>query len=683
MEVKAQRSFKDPYDPNEVELGAYLTDPGGKEIVMPGFFTGKDKEWEVRYTPVKAGKYSYYIGLKTGDLFNKSVTYSFEVKESANDGFLRKSANNYYYLVFDSGKPFFGLGHNVCWTSTNRAPTFNKYFSKLAENGCNITRLWLNNAWSLKIEFDKLGSYNIKDSDELDSVVESARDNGIYMILTFDSYSSLMEEKGDWGEQSWAKNVYNRKNGGPCEKPWDFFTSPEAKRLYKKRLRYIISRWGYSPNVFAFELWNELDPPKEWLVEMTGYIRSINPHGQFVTTSLGYPWANNFDESTIWHLNEVDLVQHHLYGNMASDIVGYVISTNRVLSEKYRKPMLVEEFGMDWGKNDIECDPERTGAFLHNGLWASMVSGSFAGTMGWWWDTYMRKHDLYFNYGALRSFIKDVDWDSAKVSFAKTSAIMRKTPKGERVAYSDVSISAKEVWGETSYGEFTVEKNGDLTGGVLNHYLHGTTKQNIRIEPVIHVDYPVDGEIIIYVGGVSQEAHLVVAIDGKEVLSKEFLAGPGEGPWKNSFFRKDTKVYQCYYGTTETINIPKGAHTIRIYNTGKDWIGIKRVVLTNYKASDVADARVTGIIVGEDMLFWIQNKAYNWFDVAQMKIEPEGIKESYFSLSDIEDGAYEILWYDTFTGVVTSREKIEALNGRSAIKVPDFSKDIACRIKKI
>jgi len=338
---------------------------------------------------------------------------------------------------------------------------------------------------------------------------------------------------------------------------------------------------------------------------------------------------------------------------------------------------------MNWGKDDAECDPQGTGVALHNSIWATAMTGSFAGAMGWWWDSYMSGHDLYSNYRSLRDFLKDVDWNSTKVSFAKTSPVMRKPRKGERITYSDVVISGKEVWGDTSYVEFTAEKNGDLSGGVLNHYLHGSLKQNIRIEPVIHADYPVEGEFIIYVGVVSREARLVVTIDGEEVLSKVFLTGPGEGPWKNSFFRKDEKAYQCYYGTTEKVKVPKGRHTIKISNAGKDWLGIKRIVLTNYKASDAADARVAGIIVGEDMLFWVQNKAYNWYNVAQKEIELAPIQNTYFSLLDIEDGEYEVRWWDTFKGEAASCEKTKAVNGKLTIEVPAFSKDIACAIRAI
>ena len=681
-------SYKDPYNPDEIELNAHFIDPDGREIIMPGFFLGKRGKAEVRYTPVKKGEYSYYLEVKHRGVLQVSDFFSFKVKNSRNDGFVRKSRNNDRYLVFDSGKSFFGLGHNVCWTDGNSELLFDRYFSKLNKNGCNISRVWLNNEWTLKVEFHQLGEYDLNGSKILDRVLESAKKNGIYVILVFDSYSSLMAERGGWDEEAWAKNVYNKRQGGPCEKPWDFFTDPEARKLYKKRLRYTVSRWGYSPNILAFEFWNELDAPKEWIKEMADYILSINPHGQLITTSLGYPWANNFDESTIWSLKEIDLVQRHLYGNMDKDIIGYFISTNRALIEKFGKPVGIEEFGVDGGKNDDKCDPKGEGVTLHNGIWAAALSGSYSGTMGWWWDTYMHKHDLYFHYRSLRAFIEGVNWNSKNVMFAKTSLLMRKIPKGEKITYSDVTVFGKEVWGDTTYSEFTLEKNGDLAGGVLNRYLQGSLRKKLRVEPVIHVDYPVDGKFRVYVGIVSRGARLTVTIDDKEVFSKDFKAGPGKGPWQNSCMRegvengKKIKIYQCYYGTIEEIDVPQGKHTIKISNTGKDWLGVKRIVFTNYKGSDVVNARVAGLVVGEDMLFWIQNKAYNWYDVTVKKEESMLIKNTHFDLSRIEDGGYEIQWWDTFKGEVVLSRKAEAVNGQMIVNVPDFAKDIACKIRK-
>ncbi len=51
----------------------------------------------------------------------------------------------------------------------------------------------------------------------------------------------------------------NIKNGGPLEKLIDYFTNPKAQKANYDRLRYLVARYGYSPNVFVWELWNEVD----------------------------------------------------------------------------------------------------------------------------------------------------------------------------------------------------------------------------------------------------------------------------------------------------------------------------------------------------------------------------------------------------------------------------------------
>ena len=81
-EIKIQDSFADPYDPREVELNAYFMGPDGKEAVAPGFFNGSSGKWEVRHTPVKTGKYSYCIGLRSAGHLRKSAAYSLEVKNA-------------------------------------------------------------------------------------------------------------------------------------------------------------------------------------------------------------------------------------------------------------------------------------------------------------------------------------------------------------------------------------------------------------------------------------------------------------------------------------------------------------------------------------------------------------------------------------------------------------------------
>jgi len=678
-----------PNDFSKVSVEAVITSPTKERNIVPFFCIANKKRtgislWEARFTPVKKGRHEYYVQVGSDEVKEKSPKAFFQAEKGQEKGFLRKSKNNPYYLAFDSGEPFFGIGHNVAWVHKNSLPAFNKYFSSLEDNGCNLTRVWLCD-WSFPIEWGTLGEYDQKFSLDLDKLIKLAKKRNIYIILCLDTYGSLMDEEGSWGEGRWEVNPYNAKNGGPCERAEDFFTNSEAKRWYKNKLRYIISRWGYSPNILAFELWNEYNAPKKWVREMATFIEENNPHGQLVTTSSGYPWGEIFDESEIWGLKEIDIISVHIYGSASGNGVSpNIMQKGREISAEYDKPFIISEFGIDYSKNDRHYDPKGEGVALHNSLWASLLSKSFGSAMNWWWDSYISPQNLYFHYRALAEFAEDIDWDSRKIKYAEVSPVRIGQPKGSRTKYKSVTVNPKDKWGKIHVNEFTFLKNGDLAGGgTPNKYLHGNAKKEFKVDYVYNVNYPAEGKFIINVDVVSQGGHLIAYLDGKKVMDREFPAGPGEGPWKRSLYRRDYNIYQAVYDEDIEINVPAGEHVIRLTNTGKDWIGLKRITLANYlDITTIANARSLGLVVGDRMLFWIQNKDSNWKNVFE-GIKPKAIKDSYFDVLDIDNGIYGVEWWDTYSGKIIKREEIEAVENVLRLEVPRFLRDIACKIKKM
>ena len=130
--------------------------------------------------------------------------------------------------------------------------------------------------------------------------------------------------------------------------PWDFFTNPRAKTDFKKMLRYVIARYGYSDNIFAWELWNEVshltdymekhEESTEWHIEMANFIKGIDAYNHMVTSSIGPPSGDD----PLHSIKELDFANVHLYG-------GYNYST--VLLDNYivpiwqnnNKPILMSE----------------------------------------------------------------------------------------------------------------------------------------------------------------------------------------------------------------------------------------------------------------------------------------------------------------------------------------------------
>ncbi len=376
--VSMELKIADGSAKNDISISATVLLPDGTTKECPAFDTGNDSLWKILYSPSIPGKYRYHIdGVRGADSYHGKEK-TFDATKSDYKGFIHKDPSNPLIPRFSSGKTFTGFGYNIAWVNSNSEREYEKYFTAFRENGLNLTRIWINTSWGLNVETGRLGEYNYPDLDKLDRIVSMAERSGIYIVLCLDTYGALMDTPGDWNEGSWNINPYNKANGGPCVLPWDFFTNDEAKKYFKKRLAYLVARYSHSTSILAFELWNETDTPPEWAEEMTEYIKGINPHGQMVTVSLGYPWGNNFDESAIWSLEGIDMIERHIYGNQHKDAALAVITINSLFAGLYSKPLLVGEFGINAGKDDRQSDPERNAVELHNSLWASIFSGSFA-----------------------------------------------------------------------------------------------------------------------------------------------------------------------------------------------------------------------------------------------------------------------------------------------------------------
>jgi len=502
ISINLSATYDNPFDSNDISIEGHFVSPQGEQIVIPGFFYQdyiRDKVgnterltlqgkpcFKVRFASINKGKWKYYMTVRdrTGEV--KSDTQVFEIVESPNPGYIRQSKQN-NYLEFDSGRPFFAVGESIGWANRNRQTyDYDYYFARLVENKCNYSRIWMV-PWNLALEwmnkgwpkgrFFGMGKYCLENAWRLDYILKLAEEKGIYILLTLGAYGDLMQEQGIWNEQMWGNNPYNMANGGPCENPWDFFSNEQAKDYYKKRLRYIVARWGHSPNILGWELLNEVKASPEWVSEMAKFIKEIDKTRHCVTTSLGYPFTENFNEFKIWQIPEIDFTQIHLYGyrGKSQDLIAELINKINTQTEIFKKPCLVSEFGIDSSKDDRFYDEKGLGVNLHNGLWAAAMSGSFGGAVNWWWDSYIEPNNLYYQYKALANFVEDINWaknwSAVKISSpeASPSDILNKV-RVLGLSNSDeaiIWIQNKESNWYSNYQGFQPESLNDISFYIL------------------------------------------------------------------------------------------------------------------------------------------------------------------------------------------------------------------------
>jgi len=419
MDITTSSAFTDPYNPVDIRVDAVITAPDLSEIILPCFYvsgSSGNSQWQGRFTPRQEGEYSYNVKVYVSDILEGlSDTLNLTVVSSTKDGFVTlNTPGNYYSFIHDSGKRFRGIGENVGWEGES-GYSFDTIFSLLGAQNANFVRTWLISPKTPEsgLEWNSLGDYNQTAANRIDELMVLCETNGVYLMLSIDHHNLFMTSTH---LQQWLDSPYNSTNGGPCATPGDFFTNATAKDYYKRKLRYMVARWGYHPYLCVWEFFNEVDYVNQdegvpvadianWHDEMSTYLKSIDPFDHIVTTSLSHN-----DYSQLWNLSNMDFTQRHLYGSTDS-----LYSTITTYESSYSKPFVAGEFSKYWQGPWALGTPDEYERELHMGLWRGMFSPTPILPLTWWWDWHAKASpwDDYFHFGTASNFITNMMADDS------------------------------------------------------------------------------------------------------------------------------------------------------------------------------------------------------------------------------------------------------------------------------
>ncbi len=161
----------------------------------------------------------------------------------------------------------------------------------------------------------------------LDQVLETANRRGVRLIIP------LIDQNSWWG----GIEEFAGFRGKPREAFW---TDPQVKADYKELVRLVLTRvntrnhvrYQDDKAVLAWELGNELQAPKEWIVEMAQYCKQLDPRHLVAESYFTDPENAG-----------VDIVQDHLYQGDPVKMLEQVRSSARRAAGK--RVYLVGEFG--------------------------------------------------------------------------------------------------------------------------------------------------------------------------------------------------------------------------------------------------------------------------------------------------------------------------------------------------
>ena len=568
-------------------------------------------EWRLRIAAPTTGDYSVAVTATDRNGTAEAQAQSFHLEQTSPDGFIRPAPGDSRYLCHDSGKPYFSVGTNLLVFNHDFAE-YLYYIDRFTDVGVNLVRVWLNNpfgGWKdclLGLEQKGLVQYGPQECARLDALLNHADRRGASLMLCQLDFREISEEKSN-ERGGWEKSPY----AALCPSAGDFFSNEDVRRTFRKRLRYLVARWSASPAVHSWEFFNEInltdawkagrtDEIRAWHAEMAEYVRGIDPYKHLLTTSISNP-----TDHPLWDDPWIELVQPHFYQTAAVDFASFLRGPCLEFA-RHGKPLLPGEFGLMTIKFQ---DVEEGGVSVHNGLWASVMSGCAGTGMPWWWD-WIDRHDYYHHFRGVAAFAKTVPWHEQAFLPIPDADLGIALPNAAPGPPGPVALKlerhtwdAKQAYNRPARIE--VRRDGTMEpAGSISTRLHGVRNHRDCHNPkAIVADWPVAGQFVVSVGDVSGwgGANLRITVDGKEALFRDF---PDEDEELHNVMRR--------YRGDYAVEVTAGRHEIVIENTGRDWLVLDQIRLGNYGPPQVG-LEAMGLRGKDMLLLWIRNRDYTWF----------------------------------------------------------------------
>jgi len=502
-----------PYGIDGISIDAIFTSPSGKKLTVPAFYyqdhtisgsyssgqtinSSNNYFWKIRFTPEESGQYTYTIKIqdKLGtSTYPSSGNLQFTSLESNNKGFIKVSPTDPRFFEFSNGESFIPVSSGRQWwlCCGKRYFDYENTFTEFGKNGINFTRIWdQNDGYGLTVEghFDqykypddfnpenridlntipKGTQFNQRGNYEEDKIIESAERNGVYIQLTSHSDPYWIWD-GSSHEGSWNPNPQK-------------FDSYRHVAYWKRNFRYRVARWGYSPNVMAWETWNEhghVIPNTEvynFYSKYSQYQQLIDPYKKLRTTSQG---SQSYSPA-FWSSNFFDFANYHNYlmgwfpDELKNDEANFVHRTAWCLRDISKNPSsssYCQSLGLGdgtswqgstpmpwvWGEVDAgtnnwnEVNPktkigEGRIRLIQNLTWAGLFTPLGTSPLDWYWDSEdtQTTQTKYLHKKIVADFFSDVNYASSKFTYTMTPS---DTPPGYVGETIDTSNSTARAYG--------------------------------------------------------------------------------------------------------------------------------------------------------------------------------------------------------------------------------------------
>ncbi len=360
---------------------AEISAPSGARVEVPAFESAG--ALAVRFRPREPGRHAWRLVAGEGAAAKELARGEIAAADLGLPGQVLARRGR---LVTEDGRPFHPLGEdrfNVYDPEWSDGLSIDAYVARMAGDGMNTLRVFVFTACGRPGATARpgclepaLGRFDEGAARQYDEVFSAAERHGVKVVL---SIFAIGFTPGDpW--KGWEENPYSAARGGPARAPEDFFTDGAAREAARRRLRYVLARWGASPALLAVDLLNEpewdgtIDENRwiPWAEDLAATWRAEDPYGHPVTAGpVGLHWNVKKDERSWWASPGCDIVQWHRNGRDVYEVHALARALVDTVRDTARdgKPVLVGEFA--WGG---EAKPAYD--HTHVGIWSATFAGA-------------------------------------------------------------------------------------------------------------------------------------------------------------------------------------------------------------------------------------------------------------------------------------------------------------------
>lgn len=617
-----------PFDFRVNNMVARITLPDATRISVPCFYDGADL-WRMRYAPVITGDHRIEVLLNGRPLAEQPAQRTFRCVQSKRPGGIVRYLKQFpMHWQTERGDKLLLAGINAAWLTPGDTD-YRRLFDAMRRSGVALARLWMTHWGGMNLEWRNgepsppIGEMSLKSARFWDEIVEHAEQRGVYLQVTLQHHGQYSTRVNS----NWEDNPFNEAAGGFLSRPDNFFTDTRAIELTERKYRYIIARWGYSPHIMSWELFNEVihtdaarnghwDSIMAWHERMATFLKKWDWRERFVTTS----------DSPQTYRGFLDFYQLHTY---PLDIVDELAG---IRSAGYDRPIF---FG-EWGPANLDAAGYES--VFHRGLWAGLMSDTAALPMWWAWDQLTDGR-----FAAIRTAL----------GFAKKAGISTmESPRIRRVEAASLHrgplrIVPRKGWEATTIYRIDVTRGGGARGADgVSAYVQGDAHREWTTRPIELAFEAVEkGTIRISIGEIARSgAAIEVRLNG-EVTYKETLGADTE-----------PRVIELAHQA--------GRHILSLHNPGSDWFALRWIELSDAAPELLGFGR------------WTTDRAVIWLCAAAPSNDAP-IEGASVTLEGLATGEYTATWHDTITGKILGTGSVRTANGRLVLPVRTFRGDIA------